>query len=398
MFVPQKNANKKLPKKALSVASVKGHKIMSEKMKIKDLAQELGINVKELQKDCSKLNIEATKSTLTEDDVQKIKEYRQAHANDKIEQRETESGVIVRRRKTEPAKAETKKEEKKPAEAKADAQKTAADEQTEKTEKGSKTAEKTSGKTAGKTAGKASAKPAEKDAEANDVKAEKPKTAKAAKTKKVIDTPAKIITPAKTEQVKKAEAKAEDNAEAAAENKTEVKAETMAETVKEAVQTETKQDKPKTEQKAAPKEDTRPREAKKAPLVSAVPDDTATKSILPPVGTKKTEAPEAKKIFPKYVSFPVRNKAPVSLKERNARTVATETKTEATEIPAMTGLPALTTEMTETAVNAVKGTTDRAMPMRPKDATPPVSKAWTRIRTRRSKRPVQNKTSPLLSK
>ncbi len=167
MFVPQKNANKKLPKKALSVASVKGHKIMSEKMKIKDLAQELGINVKELQKDCSKLNIEATKSTLTEDDVQKIKEYRQAHANDKIEQRETESGVIVRRRKTEPAKAETKKEEKKPAEAKADAQKTAADEQTEKTEKGSKTAEKTSGKTAGKTVGKASAKPAEKDAEAN---------------------------------------------------------------------------------------------------------------------------------------------------------------------------------------------------------------------------------------
>ena len=135
MFVPQKNANKKLPKKALSVASVKGHKIMSEKMKIKDLAQELGINVKELQKDCSKLNIEATKSTLTEDDVQKIKEYRQAHANDKIEQRETESGVIVRRRKTEPAKAETKKEENKPAEAKADAQKTAADEQTEKTEK-----------------------------------------------------------------------------------------------------------------------------------------------------------------------------------------------------------------------------------------------------------------------
>lgn len=112
MFVPQKNANKKLPKKALSVASVKGHKIMSEKMKIKDLAQELGINVKELQKDCSKLNIEATKSTLTEDDVQKIKEYRQAHANDKIEQRETESGVIVRRRKTEPAKAETKKKRK----------------------------------------------------------------------------------------------------------------------------------------------------------------------------------------------------------------------------------------------------------------------------------------------
>ena len=69
----------------------------------------------------------------------------------------------------------------------------------------------------------------------------------------------------------------------------------MAETVKEAVQTETKQDKPKTEQKTAPKEDTRPREAKKAPLVSAVPDNTATKSILPPVGTKKTEAPEAKK-------------------------------------------------------------------------------------------------------
>ncbi len=295
MFVPQKNANKKLPKKALSVASVKGHKIMSEKMKIKDLAQELGINVKELQKDCSKLNIEATKSTLTEDDVQKIKEYRQAHANDKIEQRETESGVIVRRRKTEPAKAETKKEEKKPAEAKADTQKTAADEQIEKTEKGSKAAEKTSSKTAGKTAGKASTKPAEKDAEANDVKAEKPKTAKAAKTKKVIDTPAKIITPAKTEQVKKAEAKAEDSAEAAAENKTEVKAEAVAETVKEAVQTETKQDKPKTEQKTAPKEDTRPREAKKAPLVSAVPDNTATKSILPPVGTKKTEAPEAKK-------------------------------------------------------------------------------------------------------
>ncbi len=99
MFVPQKNANKKLPKKALSVASVKGHKIMSEKMKIKDLAQELGINVKELQKDCSKLNIEATKSTLTEDDVQKIKEYRQAHANDKIEQEKQAPNLRKKTRK-----------------------------------------------------------------------------------------------------------------------------------------------------------------------------------------------------------------------------------------------------------------------------------------------------------
>ena len=70
-------------------------------MKIKDLAQELGVSVRDLQKDCSKLNIETTKTNLLEDDdVQKIREYRKAHANDKIEQRETESGVIVRRRKT----------------------------------------------------------------------------------------------------------------------------------------------------------------------------------------------------------------------------------------------------------------------------------------------------------
>lgn len=72
------------------------------KMKLKDLAQELDVSVRDLQKDCSKLNIEVSKTNLLEDsDVQKIREYRQA-ANDAIERRETESGTIVRRRKTNP--------------------------------------------------------------------------------------------------------------------------------------------------------------------------------------------------------------------------------------------------------------------------------------------------------
>lgn len=295
MYVPLKNANKELPKKALSVANVKGHKNMSEKMKIKDLAEELGVNPRDLQKDCSRLNIEIAKNNFLEDsDVQKIRDYRKAHANDKIEQRETESGVIVRRRKAEQPKTETKTAEKTDVktEAKAEGKKEAKAE-TKTAEKKTAASKKTSAEKAEKTekAEKDTAKTAEKEApvkkakkapEAETVAEEKPKAPKTAKAKKVIDTPAKIITPAKAE-----------------EPKAEVKTETVtqkAEVKQEAAKAEQKPE-PKAEKKAEPaskKDDALPKEVKKAPLISAAPDADTAKSILPPVGAKKIDSPEAK--------------------------------------------------------------------------------------------------------
>lgn len=288
---------------------------MSEKMKIKDLAQELGVNVRELQKDCSKLNIEISKTNLLEDsDVQKIREYRQAHANDTIEQRETESGVIVRRRKAETktetnteVKAEPKTEEKeetkaaetKTAEKKTSAAKKAGAEKVnaEKAEKTEKAEKDTAAKTAEK---EAPVKKTKKAPEAEANTEEKPKAPKAAKAKKVIDTPAKIITPAKAEEpktetaVKKAEAVQET---AKAEPKTEVKAEKA----KTEVKTEEKAEKTeKKAEQAAKKDDVRAKEGKeikepkKAPLISASPDTNTAKSILPPVNAKKIDSPETK--------------------------------------------------------------------------------------------------------
>lgn len=288
---------------------------MSEKMKIKDLAQELGVNVRDLQKDCSKLNIEISKTNLLEDsDVQKIREYRQAHANDTIEQRETESGVIVRRRKAETkaepkteVKAEPKAEEKKEtktaetktAEKKTSAAKKAGAEKgsAEKADKPEKAEKDTAAKAAEK---EAPVKKTKKAPEAEANTEEKPKTPKAAKTKKVIDTPAKIITPAKAEEpkaeiaAKKAEAVQET---AKAEPKTEVKAEkakTEAKAEEKAEKTEKKAE------QAAKKDDVRAKEAKeikepkKAPLISASPDANTAKSILPPVNAKKIDSPETK--------------------------------------------------------------------------------------------------------
>lgn len=286
-------------------------------MKIKDLAQELGVNIRELQKDCSKLNIEISKTNLLEDsDVQKIREYRKAHANDKIEQRETESGVIVRRRKAEPKaeakaepqteaksvkkteeKKETKTAETKTAEKKTSAgkktsaEKTAAD-KAEKTEKDTVTAKTAETETP--------AKKTKKTAETENSAEAKPKAAKTVKSKKIIDTPAKIITPAKVEEVK-----AEVKEEAAA-KKLEVKQETAKSEVKaEKAKTEVKAE-VKAEKAAEPadkKDDVRAKEVKdvketkevkKAPLISAAPDANTAKSILPPVNARKIESPEVK--------------------------------------------------------------------------------------------------------
>lgn len=283
-------------------------------MKIKDLAQELGVSVRDLQKDCSKLNIETTKTNLLEDDdVQKIREYRKAHANDKIEQRETESGVIVRRRKTE-AKTETvkaeEKKETKPAEAKNTEKKASASKKTAADKEGVKESVKVvSGKTASdkteKTEKAAETKTAEKkapakkekkatEAEAAAKETPKPKTAK---SKKVIDTPAKIITPVKTEEIK-----VEDQPEAKQEAvKTEPKAEVKTEKTKPETKAEVKTEKTEKKAETAPqKDETRSqevketKEVKKAPLISASPDTDTAKSILPPVNAKKTDSAEAK--------------------------------------------------------------------------------------------------------
>lgn len=290
---------------------------MSEKMKIKDLAQELGINVRDLQKDCSKLNIEISKTNLLEDsDVQKIREYRQAHANDKIEQRETESGVIVRRRKTEPkaepAKAETKKAAEKPAEVKAEvnteakaetkaetkaAEKKTAPKKAEKADKTEKDAEtkaepKASKETEPKTE---TAKKSKKAPEAENAPAdEKPKAPKTAKAKKIIDTPAKIITPAKAEvKAEPAEQAGEPKAESIKAEKTEAKTEAKQEKTKAEPAPEAKAE-AKPEKKAEPAVKKEAKEVKKAPLISAAPDTNSAKSILPPVGARKIESPEIK--------------------------------------------------------------------------------------------------------
>ncbi len=285
---------------------------MSEKMKIKDLADELGIHPRELQKDCSKLNIEISKTNLLEEsDVQKIREYRKAHANDKIEQRETESGVIVRRRKTEPkvevkkaaektveAKAETKevkaetKAEPKTAEKKTAPKKAAA----EKAEKDAETKGKEAEPKAEPAASKEPAKKAKKaaEAEAAPVAAaeEKPKTAKTTKAKKIIDTPAKIITPAKVEEPK-AEVKAEPVAAVAETKKTEKPEAKQAKAGTAPENKEAKEAKAEKKAEATPKKEVK-QEVKKAPLISAAPDSNSAKSILPPVGARKIESPETK--------------------------------------------------------------------------------------------------------
>lgn len=257
-------------------------------MKIKDLAEELGVNPRDLQKDCSRLNIEIAKNNFLDDsDVQKIREYRKAHANDKIEQRETESGVIVRRRKAEPKPAEKTddKTEPKTAEKKVAASKKTSADKAEKTEK----AEKDTTKTAEK---EAPVKKVKKAPEAETSAEEKPKTQKTAKVKKVIDTPAKIITPAKAEEpkaeVKTEPKKAEVKQEAAkAEPKAEAKAEKAEKTEKKAEPVSKKDD-------ALLKDGKETKEVKKAPLISAAPDADTAKSILPPVNAKKIDSPEAK--------------------------------------------------------------------------------------------------------
>lgn len=259
---------------------------MSEKMKLKDLARELGVQVKDLQKDCGKLNIEvAANAFLEESDVQKIKDYRQAHANDTIERHETGTGVIVRRRNTAAEKPESKKEEK---QEKAEEKATA------------KPAEKAAEKPAEKSADKkiAAAKAEKEDAKAEKAKTEKPKQAKA---KKIIDTPAKIIAPAKTEKQEPAKAEAPKAEEIKAEAKQEAKAPEKteapkAETVQEAKAEAPKAEEPK-EAKAEAKKDDKAKEIKKAPLVSAAPDSDAGKSILPPVNARiiTPENKEAKK-------------------------------------------------------------------------------------------------------
>lgn len=242
-------------------------------MKIKDLAKELGVQVRDLQKDCGKLNIDAPNANafLEESDVQKIKEYRQAHANDQIVQRETESGVIVRRRNSAASKPEVKEQK---AEA---APKAEAAQENKETPKAEKKAEQKAGTKTEKS----------ENAEA-EAKAAKP--AKTAKAKKIVDTPAKIIAPAKPEAPKaeetqpikekteqpKAEAKEAPKAEAVQESKETLKAEKKAEP-------------------AIKKEEAKPKETKKAPLVSASPDSDSTKSILPPVGAKKIESAEPKR-------------------------------------------------------------------------------------------------------
>lgn len=245
---------------------------MSEKMKIKDLARELGITPKELQKECGKLNIEATNTNviLAESDVQKIKEYRQAHANDKVEQHETNSGVIVRRRRNATDDKSAKKEKAPKVENETNEVENKADQKTEvkveiKAEK--KPAEKKE-----KPEVKAEAKAVEK----KEVKADKPKQAKA---KKIQDTPARIITPAK-----------------APEPKVEIKSEPVKkeEPVSEAKIVEVKpaetKEVNKAEVKEVKKEDNRPKnDGKKAPAASATPDTDSAKSILPPAGQKVTK-------------------------------------------------------------------------------------------------------------
>lgn len=263
-------------------------------MKIKDLAKELGVQVRDLQKDCGKLNIEAPNANvlLEESDVEKIKAYRQAHANDKIEQRETESGVIVRRRN----KAEAKKEDK--ADAVQEAEKEAPKAEKKVSEKKEEAAE---------------AKPvkAEKAEAKEEAKADKAKAAKPAKAKKIIDTPAKIIAPAKAEAPKAEEAKAEPVKEAP---KAEAPKAEAKEAPKAEIKADAKEEAPKAEKKAeAPvkKEEVRAKEVKKAPLVSASPDADSTKSILPPVGAKKAEGQEAKTSQVRVISRPEQNTARV---------------------------------------------------------------------------------------
>ncbi len=292
MSVPLPNANKNLRKKAQSAANVKGYKNMSEKMKIKDLAKELGVQVRDLQKDCGKLNIDApnANAVLEENDIQKIKEYRQAHANDQIVQRETESGVIVRRRNTSAGKPETK--ETAAAETKQD------------------TAESKASADSAKAEAKAPAK-AEKT-EAKEAEAKTAKTAKPAKAKKIIDTPAKIITPAKAETPKTEEtAPAKEAKEAKEQAKTEAAAVSADEPKQENAENKTAQKTDKKSETADKKEEVRAKEPKKAPLASASPDSDSTKSILPPVGAKKAEPAEAKVSQVRVISRPEQNTARV---------------------------------------------------------------------------------------
>ena len=72
------------------------------------------MQIKNLQKTCGKLNIDASSaSTLLEiNDIQKIQEYIQDRGNDQIKQVENESGVIIRRRNsnlTQPNENDTNK-------------------------------------------------------------------------------------------------------------------------------------------------------------------------------------------------------------------------------------------------------------------------------------------------
>ena len=255
---------------------------MSEKMKIKDLARELGITAKELQKECGKLNIEAPNANfiLAENDVQKIKEYREAHANDKIEQHKTTNDVIVRRRRNASDETKSAKKEK---EVKADNtnKETEAKTDTKTEKKPTEKKEKAEVKAEVKTEQKVE-KVSEKKETKTEAKTEKPKQPKA---KKVQDTPARIITPAKVVEPKpevKPEVKVEPAKKEEVENKEKVS------TTKPSEIKETKENTENKIETKTEKIEAKP-EVKKAPAASAMPDSDSAKSILPPAGQKATK-------------------------------------------------------------------------------------------------------------
>lgn len=270
---------------------------MSDIIKVKDLAVELKMSAKELQRLLGEMHIEVqgTTSPLNADDVVKVKNHVQSITKD-VERREINPGVIIRRRRNPDASASEVTEtaesavdetadDKKVVEKKATSKKAVETQDEDVQAKDAKSAPKKTKKddsASKEVKTKSNIEKTEKNTTQKTADEEKPRPTKT-KKKKEIDSPAKIISPARIiqevkPQVVVAVADTKNVLPAEAPNLIESKSDVVGLNEQKTADNKTadnKNSEDKDTDKSAP-----------APAASAIPDTDSARSILPPIGQK----------------------------------------------------------------------------------------------------------------
>ncbi len=268
---------------------------MDKKITIKELSQELNVDHSTMLRDIKNdlnIHLKSATSAVEGEDIDSIRKYYKNSKNTVTSSVSSEDGgVILRRRRAvgEDAKAEPKKEKDTAETKKAESSKSPSEKKVVAEKKTAKKADDEPAKKTSETAEKKKAEPkkAKEETKAQTAKTDE-KAPKAKKAEPAKASSARIITPANEAKV---EAKPEGKVEAKAEvleaksQQKEVKAKEEAKTSAEA-----KSPKAASQEEAnAEKVETKSEEAKNAKsnaTISAKPDGTSTKSILPPAGAK----------------------------------------------------------------------------------------------------------------